>query len=66
MTWLATVVVTALGAAAVALALSRCLRELDPLRLAFGRYRAEVQPALVRVRDETAVARERLTRHAGA
>lgn len=64
MTWLAPLAVTALGAAAVAAALHRCLGQLGPLRDAFGRYRDEVQPALVRVRTETDVARERLSRHA--
>jgi hypothetical protein len=62
-TWLVPLAVAALGATALAAALRRCLGEIAPLRDAFARSRADVAPALVRVRSETDAARERLARH---
>ena len=58
--WFLPLVCAAVGIVVVAFAAQRVRREVAPTYRAMERFGQELQPALVRVRDETARARRRL------
>lgn len=60
--WLVVCAVVAAASVALLLAVARAAREVPPTRDALGMLRHELQPALVRLRNESAATRARLAR----
>jgi hypothetical protein len=58
--WILPLACAALGMVVVAIAAQRVRNEINPTYRTIDRFGRELQPALVRVRDETARARHRI------